>query len=177
MKKKQHKSGLPPGSVVFTGNQKVDKVVVHYLQFDEKRLSEETFDNHNDLTFHASAEEQIDWYDVRGLHDVKLIEAIGQTFNIHPLILEDVANVNQRPKYEEYERGDFIALKALNFDKTSLEVKTEQVTLYFRDGLVLTFQETESDLFSSFASAFTMAEEKFGKKGLTTLPMQLWTPS
>ena len=76
MKKKQHKSGLPPGSVVFTGNQKVDKVVVHYLQFDEKRLSEETFDNHNDLTFHASAEEQSDWYDVRGLHDVKRIEAI-----------------------------------------------------------------------------------------------------
>ena len=113
--KKRKKAGLPPGSVVFTGNQKVDKVFIHYLLYDEAKLEEKVLHNQTEITFHQSLDEQVDWYDIRGLHDTKLIESMGKTFSIHPLILEDVANTNQRPKYEEYENGIFIILRALKF--------------------------------------------------------------
>ena len=150
--KKRHKRkkvGLPPGSVVFVGNQKVEKVNIHYLQYVGEHLIEKTYHNHSEITFHQSKEEEIDWYDIRGLHDTSLIESLGKTFSIHPLILEDVANTNQRPKYEEYENGIFITIRALAFDKEALEIKTEQVAVFFGKGLLISFQEAETDLFEA----------------------------
>lgn len=149
MSRRRKKTGLPPGSVVFTGNRKVEKVLIHYVQYDSEILEQRVFDNHVESVFHQSPDDKVDWYDIRGIHDSQLIELIGKTFDIHPLILEDVADVHQRPKFEEYEKGNFIALRALKYDKTQCKVSTEQITLYFRKGFVATFQETESDLFES----------------------------
>ena len=148
MAKHRKKTGLSPGSVVFTGNRKVEKIFLHYLQYNPEILVEKTLDNHDKIIFHQSEEHIVDWYDIRGLHDTRLIELIGKTFDIHPLVLEDVANIHQRPKYEEYEKGNFIVLRSLTFEKESNEVKTEQVSIYFMKGLIITFQEAETDLFS-----------------------------
>lgn len=147
MKEKRKSAGLPPGSVVFTGSQKVEKISIHYLQYDGEFLAEKDFDNHAKTTFHQSVPERIDWYDIRGLHDTQLIETIGKTFDVHPLVLEDIVDVEQRPKFEEYEKGIFIIIRALAFDQVNEVINTEQIGIYFRKGLVLTFQETESDLF------------------------------
>lgn len=146
-RKKRKKIGLPPGSIIFTGNQKVEKVFIHYLQYDPENLTEAAFDSHREVRFNPSLDETVDWYDIRGLHDTELIELLGKTFNIHTLVLEDVADTHQRPKFEEYANGNFIVLRALAFDKEKLEVKTEQVALYFRKGLLISFQEAATDLF------------------------------
>ncbi len=147
MKEKRKSAGLPPGSVVFTGSQKVEKISIHYLQYDADFLAEKNFSNQTKITFHQSAPERIDWYDIRGLHDTELIETIGKTFDVHPLVLEDIVDVEQRPKFEEYEKGIFIIIRALAFDQVNEVINTEQIGIFFRKGLVLTFQETESDLF------------------------------
>ncbi len=149
MKQKKHRETLPPGSVVFTGDQKVEKVSIHYLKYDVEHLTEQKLDNQTDITFLQSDSDIVDWYDIRGLHDTRLIETLGQTFEIHPLILEDIVDTDQRPKFEEYERGLFLVIRALSFEKDQEEMNVEHITIYFRKGLVVTFQETESDLFES----------------------------
>ena len=73
MKKQRKKTGLPPGSVVFVGDQKVDKVFVHFLQYDQSNLIDNKYDSHEVLTLSPSSDEVVDWYDVRGLHDLSLI--------------------------------------------------------------------------------------------------------
>jgi len=138
---------LPPGSVVFTGSQKVEKVAIHYARFDTEHIHQKTLDNQGTITLVDTPSDAVQWYDLRGLHDTKLIEAIGKTFSIHPLILEDLADISQRAKFEEYEKGNFFIVHALHFHEEGPHIKTEQVGIYFRKGLVLTFQETESDLF------------------------------
>ncbi len=165
MKKRRKKIGLPPGSVVFTGNQKVEKINLHYLQYDAEYLEEKTLDNHKNITFHQSPEEKVDWYDLRGLHDTELIELLGKTFQIHPLILEDIADIHQRPKFDEYESGNFIVLRALSFDKSHLKIKTEQVALFFRKGLLFSFQETESDLFEAVRQRIQSSKGKVRQRG------------
>lgn len=125
----------------------MEKISIHYLQYDGEFLAEKDFHNQAKITFHQSAPERIDWYDIRGLHDTQLIETIGKTFDVHPLVLEDIVDVEQRPKFEEYEKGIFIIIRALAFDQVNEVINTEQIGIYFRKGLVLTFQETESDLF------------------------------
>lgn len=145
--KKRKKTGLPPGSIVFTGDQKVEKAIIHYLQYDANNLEEKRLDTFNQIEKQTPLEHKVHWFDVRGLHDTALLELFGKTFSIHPLALEDVADIHQRPKYEEYLDGHFIVIQALALDQVSKEVKTEQVSIFFRKGLLISFQETESDLF------------------------------
>jgi len=171
--RKRKKIGLPPGSVVFTGNQKVEKVVIHYLQYDEKELEENTFDNQTKITFEPSLDEQVDWYDMRGLHDTKLLESIGKTFDIHSLILENIADVQQRPKFEEYEKGIFIVVRAFTFDRIDKRVKAEQVAIYFRKGLLISFQENESDLFVAVRNRVQAGRGKVRSKGADYLAYAL----
>lgn len=172
-KDKQKIFGLPPGSVVFTGNQKVDKVVIHHLQYDEKKLEENTFDNQSEIAFEPSLDELVDWYDMRGLHDTNLLESIGKTFEIHPLILEDVADVRQRPKFEEYEKGVFVIVRAFTFDRKENKLKTEQVAIYFRKGLLISFQENESDLFAAVRNRVHAGRGKVRSKGTDYLTYAL----
>ncbi|MFK7806999.1 MAG: magnesium/cobalt transporter CorA [Saprospiraceae bacterium] len=172
-KKRRTKAGLPPGSVVFLGNQKVEKVFVHHLQYDNEQLNENTLDNHKDITFQATDNEQIDWYDVRGLHDTALIESIGKTFHIHPLVLEDVVNTQQRPKFEEYENGIFIIFKSLFFDKTKFEITTEQVALFLTNGLILSFQEAETDLFAAVRQRVHSGRGRIRLRGIDYLAYAL----
>lgn len=138
---------LAPGSVVFTGRQKVEKIYIHYLQYNANKLTNLTLDNHSKITISPSDDGLIDWYDIRGLHDTFLLEALGKSFAIHPLVLEDIADIHQRAKFEEYEQGNFLTLKSLNFDSSNLKIHTEHVALYFNNELAISFQETESDLF------------------------------
>jgi len=147
MSRSRKKVGLPPGSVIYTGNRSLEKIEIQYIQYDEKNLVVNTLDNHGKIIFNQSTDEKVSWYDVRGIHDTSLIEQIGNAFGIHPLIREDISDIHQRPKFEEYENGLFLIIKALAFDKKKLQVTTEQVALYFNEGTVVTFQETESDLF------------------------------
>jgi magnesium transporter len=149
MKKKNKQLGLPPGSIVFTGDQKVEKVQLHYLKYDSQTLEAKKTDNQSEIIFHQPDERKVEWYDMRGIHDGKLVELLGKTFKIHPLILEDVSDVNQRPKFEEYETGNFMIIKALGFDEFTQTVTTEQVAVFFRKGFCFTFQEQETDLFQS----------------------------
>lgn len=43
------------------------------------------------------------WINVRGISQVGDLERLGECFKLHPLVLEDILNVAQRPKIEDYE--------------------------------------------------------------------------
>lgn len=165
MSKRTRKIGMAPGTVIFTGNKKVDKVNIHYMQYDTNNLSEKVFDNHTEIFLDKSLEENVDWYDVRGMHDTKLIEFFGESFDIHPLILEAVVDIHQRPRFEEYDKGNFILLRSLNFDKDKMEVSREHVAIYFNHGFIATFQETESDLFELVRKRINSGKSRIRERG------------
>lgn len=149
MKNPIRKSGLAPGSVVFTGNRKVEKVLIHHMVYDEKDIEYAVYDNQSEFVFHESDENRTDWYAMRGIYDPDLIQLMGKTFHIHPLVLEDTADVFQRPKFEAYDNGLFVSIRALSFNMNSRKINSEQITLFFRKGLLISFQEDETDLFES----------------------------
>ena len=74
MAKHKRKTGLVPGAIIFTGNKKVEKVLIHHLQYDEEQIKEKALDNHSKNKFTQSSPDIVDWYDVRGIHDTQLIE-------------------------------------------------------------------------------------------------------
>lgn len=147
-KKKKRSTGLPPGSVVFTGSRKVEKISIHYLQYNQADCLATQLDNQSIQDFHQPVDDFVQWYDIRGLHDTELIGAFGKVFSVHPLAMEDIVDPGQRPKVDEYENGLFVSAKAIAFDLKTRKITLEQVSFYLGEGYLLTFQEDEADLFS-----------------------------
>jgi magnesium transporter len=86
------------------------------------------------------------WIDVQGLGDEALLRRLGEIFDLHPLALEDVVNVPQRPKSELYDHQQlFIARMARVGEQDDIDV--EQVSLFVGKGYVLTLQERRGDVF------------------------------
>ena len=146
-KKKIDKRGLAPGSVIFTGNQKMAHTLVHYIKYDGESLESKDFEEGSTKDFKEGVEGKVTWYDIRGVHDTAMIEAIGKQYEIHPLALEDIADTQQRPKFEEYDNGVFIIARALKFNAVTIEIETEQVAIFIGKNVLFSFQEDEDDLF------------------------------
>ena len=172
-RKVRKKVGLPPGSIVFTGKKKVDTIQLSYLEYNPTICNETNLSNQTISKFHQPVAEFIQWYDVRGLHDTELIKNIGETFSIHTLVLEDIADPAQRPKFEEYNTGIAIILKALKFDTEQSKVITEQVSIFLGDGFVLSFQEDETDLFVAIRTRLTTGKGQIRTKGADYLTYAL----
>lgn len=137
--------GLPPGSRVFIGEQKVENAQVMLVQFNETEFHEKK--STDDIPA-AESGHYINWYDVKGLHNVALVDQLGKQHNVHGLVLEDILDTQQRPKFEEYEAGIFITLQALTFDHDTQEIITEHIAIYAGPDFVLSFQEKDDDTFA-----------------------------
>jgi len=83
--------------------------------------------------------------DVCGLGDEPVPRRLGEIFDIHPLALEDVVNVPQRPKAEAYEQQHLVITRMAKATGGSLDV--EQVSLFIGSHHLLTIQEREGDVF------------------------------
>jgi magnesium transporter len=83
---------------------------------------------------------------VDGLGDVRVLERLGAHFGLHPLCLEDVLNIPQRAKLEEYEHYDFLIFRMATSPETPQRL--EQVSLFLGPTYVLTFQEDQGDVFA-----------------------------
>lgn len=143
LKRKSHKrkSGLAPGSVVFTGEVKLGEVLRHNYRYNEVTLEKDLKD------VPTAVPDLVTWFDVRGLHDEVFIKNLGEKLHLHPLIQEDMVDVLQRPKFDEYHNTIYITLKALTFDTNKMELGTEHVSIVLLPDMVVTAQEDETDLF------------------------------
>jgi len=84
------------------------------------------------------------WVNVDGLGQGQMIEQIGAAFGLHPLSLEDVVNVHQRPKVEEYEGSLFIVCRMIT---PGDGITTEQISFFLGSDFLVTFQERGGDCF------------------------------
>ncbi len=143
-KKRSVKAGLPPGTLVHIGEARALQVGVHAIRYDAERSGEQAVERIEAL---APPPAGVLWLDVTGLHDAALLERLGQAFGLHPLLMEDVLNTEQRPKLEDYGDCLFIVLKRLHPGSNEAGVASEQVSLVLGRGFVISFRESESPLF------------------------------
>ncbi len=85
------------------------------------------------------------WLRVVG-HDTSVLGALAEVFGVHPLVLEDVINVGQRPKVQEFDHYVFMVVDVLRFGGNGT-LGEEQVSLLLFENLLISIEEHESDLF------------------------------
>jgi magnesium transporter len=161
-KKIPRKHGLSPGTLVFTGTRHATTTEINLVQYGEEGLLDKFA---SDAIPAALPDFPVTWYDIRGLHHVELIEQLGQLYGVHALALEDVLDIQQRPKFEDYEDGIFIIAQALTFDDVTKDINYEQIAIFARDGLVLSFQEKPDDTFRTVRERLNSATGRIRKRG------------
>jgi magnesium transporter len=141
------KTGLAPGTVVYVGKKATKDLFIDVFDYNKDYLDEKKLKNIEEA-FTYENKETITWINVNGLNHVKEIEKLGKDFELHPLILEDITNTQQRPKLEEHEEYIFVVLKMLYFDKDQ-KLKFENISFIQGTNYVLSFQEADGDVFDA----------------------------
>ena len=140
------KSGLPPGSLVHVGEVHAHEHKISVVNYNKSTLEKHTVKSIEELLPYKTTD-TITWVIVDGLKDVSIIDAIGQHFNIHALVLEDILNTHQRPKFEEFDDYLFIVLKAISLGNEEFNVEYEQISLLLLNNFVFTFKEMPDEIF------------------------------
>jgi magnesium transporter len=144
VQKRSKKTGLPPGTLVHIGERRPDHVTLHLFRFNAAGCEELQPQQADGLS--PPGDESVVWINVGGVHDVQVLETLGRQFSLHPLLLEDVANTDQRPKLDDYDEYLFVVIKMLSLTARK-EIVVEQVSLVLGRNYVISFQENGSDVF------------------------------
>jgi magnesium transporter len=136
------KTGLPPGSLIHVGRHHARETQARVVVYDADSCDVCQADARDALPA-PDQPGQVVWIDVVGLKDVKLLERIGQHFGIHPLVLEDIVNTEQRPKLEDYGQYLFLVVKTFDREEGRLGLDCDQVSLVLGHGFVLSFSEAD----------------------------------
>ena len=100
IKKSSHKLGQRPGEITYIGRERTSPVTIDVIDFTKDTLTEVSIDTIDSLA-HYKNDNTTTWINFTGVHDAAMIDKIGQLFDIHPLVLEDIANTGLRPKIED----------------------------------------------------------------------------
>lgn len=141
----EKKKGISPGSLIFTGEKKLEKLKITVYQYDSNFFEEREVGDPSELEALKSSN-YFTWVKITGLHEVDKIEKIGEIFNIHPLVLEDILNVNGIIKTEDYDDHLFLIAKHVEFKGFEEEIIFEQLSFLLRSGCLITFQERDHDI-------------------------------
>jgi magnesium transporter len=165
-KKRSQKAGLPPGTLIHIGEKKREVPKITILDYDEGQFQEREAKSVEEC-FPLKEKPTVTWINVEGLHQVEVLERLGGCYGLHPLVLEDILNTDQRPKMEDYGEYVYIVLKMLTYyDDKSGQIEAEQISLVLGRNFVLSFQEgKKGDVFDLLRERLRGAKGRIRKMG------------
>ena len=136
--------GLPPGTIIEVAEPNKESVITLF-DYDAKDFREKTVQKVEEC-FPFKESPTVTWINVEGI-DPETIQKIGDHFDVHPLVSEDIVSLGQRPKMEDYGDHIFIVLKMIYFNEKLNEIIDEQISLILGPNFVISIQEKEGDVF------------------------------
>lgn len=162
MKNKFRQIGTPPGTLSYTGVHQSDRIKITLIEFSENEFFEQEFYDLSECLNHVK-ENMVKWINIEGVHNIELVEKIGKIYKIHPLTLEDIVHVDQRPKFEDYDHYILAIMKMIRYEKS---VQAEQLSIILVDNTVISFQEPEGgDAFDLIRTRLRQAKGRVRKHG------------
>lgn len=141
------KAGLPPGTLVHIGRLPPQIARISLMAYGPDRITEHTVHSIDDI-FCSRPGCTTTWVHCEGLALTEMLEEIGHRLQVHPLVLEDILNTHQRPKFEEFDHYLFVVLKTLRHSPQMI-MEDEQISFLQFSNLLITFRERQDDLFHS----------------------------
>lgn len=173
--------GTSPGTLTYIGEdiehaikiKRIDYNATDYRIDDSSRLSA--------CRLPSADTPYTNWIDVDGIHEPKVVAALGQQYHLHPLLLEDVINTEQKPKIETYDETTgpngngtvrnggpvlFITLKMLHHSSQRQEIDVEHVSFVLGRNYLISFQEERTkDIFEPVIERIKASSGKTRRNG------------
>lgn len=169
MQRKKHKQksklGMPPGSLVFTGVQKMAEVDICVFNYDETFENEIRAKTTDELIKLINSTKGVVWINIDGLHDEKTIEQLCTFLDIHKLSMEDILSIGQRPKIEEHANYLHVVLKEINLDQKDDIIEFEQISFILKNNVLVSFQEKSGDVFDGVRRRIREGSGSVRKRG------------
>lgn len=166
------KSGLPPGTLVHVGERFSGESRITLFSCTGSMVEEQEVASVDEVLAKRQPGTLL-WLHIEGLHNIPFVEEIGKRFDVHPLVLEDVLNTHQRPKYEEHPDYVLIVLKGMVPGASASDVHVEQISLLLFEGMLISFSEKPDDLFGAMRRRLHANPLRFGKLGVDYLAYAL----
>lgn len=167
------KPGIVQDSLFYNGVRPEKDVVLTLIHYDKSSYGRKTITDLSNLNTIA-AMPGVKWLNVDGIHDVDIVETIGFQFGIDFLVLEDILDVNQRPKVDDHHNYIYIVLKMVYLDTKLDKIVSEQVSIIFMKNVVITFQEQLGyDVFDPIRNRIMNNRGKIRKEGADFLVYSL----
>jgi magnesium transporter len=179
MKKRLHKlkkhlpkkSNTSVESPVYVGDidaTTLPKPTISKIMYNTAEIVECVLTAEQLVSFKPDTDKKV-WLNVHGVHDVAVIKQIGAIFKLHPLVIEDILNTEQRPKIDEFE--DYIFLETRNFyyDKATMQASSEQISLVLGRNFLLTFQERATGAFEPIRERLRASRAQIREQGVDYL--------
>lgn len=158
------KSGLPPGSLIHVGDALESVTRMSVVDYSVENIEEQQIQSIEEILKYKDSD-TVTWVIVEGLTNVDILERIGTIFDIHQLVLEDILNTHQRPKFEEYDDHLYIVLKCLQPETERFTVTYEQISILVLKDFVFLFKEKTDDLFKPVKQRIKTSKGRFRSLG------------
>ena len=135
MGRRRSRPGAPPGSVIV--DPQAPKPKMRVIAYGPERYVEKEIVDPDDVRAFLD-QWPVCWINVDGLGDAALLQGLAEIVRLHPLALEDVVNLHQRAKVEQYDEQTFIVTHMVQLRE---QLGIEQLSLYLGKNFVVTFQQ------------------------------------
>ena len=169
--KRSRKAGLSPGTLIHIGKE-VERLKITVMDYDETHFQEKEIKTIEEC-FAFKDTPGITWINIDGLHQIEIMEKLGECYGFHPLVLEDILNTDQRPKMEDYGDYLYIVLRMLSYNDKSTQIETEQVSLILGPNFLFSFQENQGDVFDPVRERIRTGKGRIRKMGADYLAYAL----
>jgi magnesium transporter len=164
VKRRSKKAGLPPGTLIHIGERKTEKTRITIIDYDEARVDEREATSPDECAPYKETP-TVTWINVEGIHEPEVMARLGELYGLHPLILEDILNTDQRPKMDDFGDYLYVVLKMLSQGEKADQILVEQVSLVLGRNFVISFQEGGGDVFGPIRERIRSAKGRIRKEG------------
>lgn len=158
------KSGLPPGSLIHVGETPESETRMSLIDYSKVNIKEQQIQSVEEILKYKDCD-TVTWVIIEGLASVDIVERIGEIFDIHQLVLEDILNTHQRTKFEDHDDYLFIVLKYLQSENEPFTLINEQISLLVLKNFVIVFKEKKDELFKPVLHQIKTSKGRFRTLG------------
>jgi len=168
LKNRCKKIGASPGTLIHLGNFTDTKIQISLFEYNESKLIERQDFSLSECLQDCRINKDdslITWINIRGIHNIETIRTIGTHFGLHSLMLEDIANSYQRSKLDDYKETIYLVMRILKYNQAKETVEDEQVSFILGKNFLITFVETNTDIFEPIRERLRKSDSNTRKKG------------
>ena len=160
---KRTKEILSANPTVIPHREEAREVVVTVYDYDAGFLEEKKLSSVEDCFLYKTSG-RTTWINIDGLRKAE-VEAVCTRFDVHPLVIEDILSINQRPKLDEDEKSIFCLLNMLYYNEQKHAVEQEQISIILAKDVVISFQEdAHRDVFTPLREKLKTANSKIRQR-------------